>query len=135
RDFPGNNFNRAWWTNEFAELTRHAAHPAVGVAHECRRTAIMIRHAAVPFLLGILHRDLGSPEQHVLEMFDRNGKPCDDGGQIKPLAPVKFRSWNSNGHTLVPCPLVVTLVEPRRMFDLQTGFTGLNRLQDQRKVN
>jgi hypothetical protein len=49
-------------------------------------------------LLRVLHRDLGAPEQHVLEMLKRDRQTSEDGRQIQSLSPVQFRSWNSNGH-------------------------------------
>src|SRR5206468_7662470 len=98
RDFAGNNLDRAWRTNEFAELTRDAADAAILISNQCRRTAVVIRQTAVRFFLGILHRDLGASEQHVLEVLKCNGESGDDSGQIKSFAPVQSRSWNSNGH-------------------------------------
>ena len=38
----------------------------------------MIRQAAVPFFLRILHGDFGAAEQHVLKMLKRDGKTGDD---------------------------------------------------------
>src|SRR5436190_24351772 len=53
------------------------------------------------FLLGILHCDLGAPEQHIHEVLKRNRQAGDDGGQIQSLSPVQFRSWNGDGHDLL----------------------------------
>src|SRR4030095_9361391 len=58
----------------------------------------MIRQVTVPFLLGVLHRHLGAPEQHVLEMLKGYCQTCGNGWQIQSLAPVQSRSWNSNCH-------------------------------------
>src|SRR5215467_14359061 len=55
RDFTGNNFNRAWRTDEFAELACDATHTSVLIAHQRWRAAIVLRQMAVPLLLGILH--------------------------------------------------------------------------------
>src|SRR6266496_3398626 len=87
-NFARNNFDRTRRTNEFAELTGHAAHPAILVLHERRRAAVVVRQAAIPFLLRILHGDLGASEQHVLEMLKRDSQARDDRGQIQSLAPV-----------------------------------------------
>ena len=97
-DFARNDFDCTWRTNEFTELTRHATDAAIFVPHQGRRAAVMIGKAAVPFLLGILHGDLGAAEQHVLEVLKGNGQASDDSGQIQSLAPVQSRSWNGNGH-------------------------------------
>src|SRR5205823_6353448 len=130
RNFAGNNFDHARRANKFAELTGHAAHAAISIAHKRWRTAIMIWQAVVPFLLGIFHGHLGASEQHVLKMFDRDGEPCHDRGQIQPLAPVEFRSWNSDGHDQKS--------ESKRrgrvwVSDLQTGFTGLQSIARREK--
>jgi len=101
RDFAGNNLDRAWRTNEFAELTRDTTHTAIRVAHQRRRAAVVIRQIAVRFFLGILHRDLGASEQHVLEVLKCNGESGDDSGQVQSLAPVQSGSWNSDGHDLL----------------------------------
>ena len=98
RDFAGNNLDRAWRTNEFAELTGDAANAAILISNQCRRTAVVIGQPAVRFLLWIFHGDLGVSEQHVLEMFKRNGETGDDSGEIQSLAPVQLGSWNSHGH-------------------------------------
>jgi hypothetical protein len=60
----------------------------------------MVRQAAIPLFLGILHRDLGAPKKHVFEMLNRNGKACDNGGQIHAFPPVELRSWDGNCHDL-----------------------------------
>src|SRR5436190_23864264 len=68
-DFARNDFDRAWRTNEFTELARHATDAAIFVPHQGRRAAVMIGEAAVPFLLGISHGDLGASKLHVFEML------------------------------------------------------------------
>ena len=73
RDFAGNNFDRARWANEFAKLTGNTAHAPILVAHKRGRAPIIVWQAGVPLFLRILHCDLGAPEQHVFEMFDRDG--------------------------------------------------------------
>src|SRR4029077_10456145 len=98
RNFSGNNFDRARRTNEFAELTRDTAHPSICIAHQRGSAAVMIRQVTIPFFLGILHRHLGSSEQHILEMLKRDCQTGGDGWQIQSLAPVQSRSWNSDGH-------------------------------------
>ena len=98
RDFAGNNLDRAWRTNEFAELTGDAANAAILISNQCWRTAVVIRQTAVRFFLGILHGDLGASEEHVFEMLKRDGQTGDDSGQIQSLAPVQLGSWNSDGH-------------------------------------
>ena len=73
RDFARNNFDRARWANEFAKLTGNTAHAPILVAHKRGRAPIIVWQAGVPLFLRILHCDLGAPEQHVFEMFDRDG--------------------------------------------------------------
>ena len=69
----------------------------------------MVRQAVVPFFLGILHRDLGAPEQHVFKMVQRDGKAGDDGGQVHSLAPVQLRTWNDDSHISTFARLVIEM--------------------------
>ncbi|PYL72119.1 MAG: hypothetical protein DMF22_05150, partial [Verrucomicrobia bacterium] len=80
-------------------LTSDASDATVRISDEGWRAAIMVRQTAVPFFLGILHRDLGAAEQHVFEMLQRYGKAGDDGGQVHSFTPVQFRTWNDDSHT------------------------------------
>src|SRR5213075_2989008 len=61
-----------------AQLTGNAAHTPVRIPHKRGRAPIMVRQAAVPFFLGILHRNLGAPEQHICEMLQGNDEAADD---------------------------------------------------------
>ncbi len=98
RNFAWHHFDGARRTDEFAQLAGNAAHPAVRVTHERGRAAIMLRQAAVPFFLGILHRYFRSAQNHVFEMLDRNSHATDDRRQIDSLAPVELRACNGDSH-------------------------------------
>src|SRR4030095_11210158 len=97
-DFARNNFNRAWRTNEFAELACHATHTPVFIADKRGCAAIIVRQVAVPFLLGVLHRNLGPSQQQVFEMLKRDSQPRDDGRQIQSFAPVYLWAWTGACH-------------------------------------
>src|SRR5436190_8040440 len=71
RNFARLDFNRAGWTNKFAELTGHAADAAGLVLYQSRGAAIILWQLGVPFLFWILHRDLGATEEHIFEMPQR----------------------------------------------------------------
>src|SRR5205814_2700683 len=98
RNLAGNNFDRARRTNEFAKLTCDTAHPSICIAHQRGSAAVVIRQVTIPFLLRVLHRHLGSSEQHILEMLKRDCQTGSNAWQIQSLAPVQSRSWNGNGH-------------------------------------
>jgi hypothetical protein len=53
---------------------------------------------SVPFLFGVLHGHFGASEQHIFEMLKGDCQTGGNGWQIQSLAPVQFRSWNSDGH-------------------------------------
>ena len=82
-----------------AESARDAFRPALLVGEHAMGAAPAGGERPVlgRFLLGILHRDLGASEQHVLEVLKCNGESGDDSGQIKSFAPVQSRSWNGDG--------------------------------------
>ena len=82
KNLAGDNLDRARRTNEFAELARDATHTPVFIADECRCASIIVRQIAVPFLLRVLHRNLGASQQQVFEMRKRDGQTSDDGRQI-----------------------------------------------------
>src|SRR5215471_3114508 len=97
-NFTGNNLYRARRTNEFAKLASNAADPAVSVANERWRAAVMLGQVRVPLLFGIFHRYLRAAENHVLEMLERDresGRYC---RQKHSFAPVQVRSWNDDRH-------------------------------------
>src|SRR6266404_9365459 len=95
------NLDGARRTDEFAKLTGNATDTTIGIADEGGRTAIMLRHLVIPFLLGILHGHFGATEEHVLKMLYGDGHAGDDRGQIHALAPVEFRTWNGDGHLVI----------------------------------
>ena len=74
RDDP----DRLGWADEFAELAGNALRVALLVPHQVGRPAVAFGHD--PLLFRILHR-------HFLakKMTNRDLKPADDGGQIKPF--------------------------------------------------
>src|SRR6266480_3235227 len=98
RDLSRDNFDCAGRTNELTKLARDATHTSVFITDERRRTAVIVRQVAVPFLLGVLHRNFRSPEQQIFEMLKRDGQTSGDGRQIQSLAPVQLWSWNSDSH-------------------------------------
>src|SRR5438034_5193176 len=85
RDLTWDNFDCARRTNELAKLARDATHTSVFIADKRRRTAVIVRQVAVPFLLGVLHRNFRSPQQQVFEMLKRDGQTNGDGRQIQSL--------------------------------------------------
>ena len=85
RDFARDDLDRARRADEFAELAGDAADPAGVIADQRRRAAIMFRHLAVPFFLGVLHRHLRAAEEHVLEMPHRDRHAAQDRRQVEPF--------------------------------------------------
>src|SRR5881394_726573 len=88
RNLAWNNFDRARWTDEFAELASNTTHTTILIPHERGRAPVMVRQAGIPFLLRILHGDLGAAQQHVFKMLKRDGQAGGDGWEIQSLAPV-----------------------------------------------
>src|SRR5262249_23969621 len=101
RNFPRNNLDRAWRTNEFTYLTCDTPHTARLISHQGGGAAVLLWQAVVPFLLGILHGHLRATQQLVFEMLKRDGEPGNDRRQIQALAPVRSRSRDSNSHDLL----------------------------------
>src|SRR5436190_1674528 len=58
RDFARNNLNRAWRTNELAELTRDAADATIFISYYFRCTSVCIGLNAVRFFFRLYNGDL-----------------------------------------------------------------------------
>src|SRR5262249_16821216 len=97
-DFAWDNLDRSRRTNELAKLAGNTTHTPVFIADKCRRAPIIVRQIAVPFLLGVLHRDLRASQQQVFEMLKRNRQTSDDSRQLQSFAPVQLWSWNGDRH-------------------------------------
>src|ERR1700719_3533092 len=69
-NFAGNDFDGARRTNEFTELTSHAAHTAIRITYKCWRSAIIFWQLRVPLFFRVLHGHFRPAEDHVFEMLD-----------------------------------------------------------------
>jgi len=73
----------------------------------------------VPFLFGILHRHLGAPEKHILEVLKRDRQTGGNSWQIQSLAPVKFCRGTVMVMTNLPLPLQLRLNSHHICLNLQ----------------